>query len=149
MATTRRRGSNGRFLPGAPVDLARLRADYEADALSVVEVAIRHGISASTVHRHVVQHGWTPRAPHRIDPNDLIMRMFAALDAQMRDLESTMTDTGSAQVGMLNKLVATLDRLIEIKEVEAGRTRRRGRPSAKVAELRSKIAARIAELNAD
>jgi hypothetical protein len=113
----------------------------------VVEVAIKHRVSASTIHRLVVQYGWTPRAPHRIDPNDLIMRMFAALDAQMRDLESTMTDTNTAQVGMLSKLVATLDRLIEIKEVEASRNRRRSKPSAKVAELRSRIAERIAELN--
>ena len=48
---------------------------------------------------------------------------------------------------MLSKLVATLDRLIEIKEVEASRNRRRSKPSAKVAELRSRIAERIAELN--
>lgn len=147
MAIYRLRGANGRFLRRGEIDHEAIRPDYEGDTLTVVQVAIKHRVSASTIHRLVVQHGWTPRAPHRIDPNDLIMRMFAALDAQMRDLESTMIDTNSAQVGMLNKLVATLDKLIEIKEVEASRNRRRGKPSAKVAELRSRIAERIAELN--
>ena len=96
----------------------------------------------------VVQNGWTPRAPHRIDPNDLVMRMFSALDTQLRDLETTTMDGNNSQAGMLARLVTTLDRLIEIKEVERRKRRSDGQASKEVTELRAKIAERIAELNA-
>jgi len=122
--------------------------DYEAGLLPLADVAIKHSISASTLHRLVVQGGWTPRAPHRIDPNDLIMRMFSALDAQMRDLETTMKDASGSHAGMLAKLVTTLDKLIEIKDAEARKRYHGGRASKEVNELRAKIAERIAELNA-
>ena len=82
--TPRRRAANGRFAADAPADLGAIRADYEAGVLSITDLCIRHSISASAVHRLVVTHGWKPRAPHRIDPGDLIMRMFALLDALNR-----------------------------------------------------------------
>ena len=146
--TVRRREPNGRFASGTKPDLDVVRADYESGTLAIAEVAIKHSISASTLHRYVVQLGWTPRAPHRIDPNDLIMRMFSALDAQMRDLETTMKDANGSHAGMLAKLVTTLDKLIEIKDAEARKRRKGGHASKEVSELRAKIAARIEELNA-
>ena len=140
---------NGRFASpsGVDVDVDAVRADYEANLHSIAEVAIRHGISASALQRLAIRQGWTPRIPHRVDPNDLLMRMFAALDAQMRDLETTMTDRGTSQAAMLSKLVTTLDKLIEIKDAEAGKRRANKRPSKVINDLRSKIADRIAELN--
>ena len=99
--TPRRRAANGRFAADAPADLGAIRADYEAGVLSITDLCIRHSISASAVHRLVVTHGWKPRAPHRIDPGDLIMRMFALRDAQLRDLETTMREAGSADAAML------------------------------------------------
>jgi len=148
-ASRSRDATTGRFKTRIAVNIEAVRFDYESDELSTVEVAIRHEISASTLHRLVVQHGWRPRAPHRIDPDDLIMRMFAALDAQMRDLESTMTNAGGSHAGMLVKLVGTLDKLIEIKDAEARKHRDGKRPSRRVLELRSKLAQRVAELNED
>jgi uncharacterized protein YjcR len=143
----RRRDANGRFASEVWADPEAVRVDYEAGLLTINEVAIKHAISASKLHRWVVQYGWTPRAPHRIDPNDLIMRMFSALDAQMRDLETTMKDADGSHAGMLAKLVTTLDKLIEIKDAEARKGRKRSQASKEVTELRAKIAERIAELN--
>src|SRR6201999_2284019 len=78
----RRRGADGRFLADTQANPERVRVDYEDRVLPVADVAIKHRISASTLHRMAVRYGWTPREPHRIDPNDLLMRMFSALDAQ-------------------------------------------------------------------
>lgn len=144
--TPRRRAANGRFAADAPADLGAIRADYEAGVLSITDLCIRHSISASAVHRLVVTHGWKPRAPHRIDPGDLIMRMFALLDAQLRDLETTMREAGSADAAMLGKLVTTLDRLIVIKRAEMSRGAHTA--SKEITALRAQIAERIAELNA-
>ena len=147
--TARKRDAIGRFTSpaGVEVDVEAVRADYEANVASVAEVAIKHAISASALQRLVVRHGWTPRAPHRVNPNDLLMRMFEALDTQMRDLETTMTDAGTSHAAMLSKLVTTLDKLIEIKDAEPGKRRASKRPSKVIDTLRSKIADRIAELN--
>jgi hypothetical protein len=144
----RRRDANGRFASDVKADRDAVRVDYEGGVLSTNDVAIKHSISVSTLQRMVVQCGWTPRAPHRIDPNDLIMRMFSALDAQMRDLETTMKDATGSHAGMLAKLVTTLDRLIEIKDAEARKRYQGGHASKEVMALRAKIAERIAELNA-
>jgi hypothetical protein len=146
-ASRSRDAATGRFTTRIAINIEAVRFDYESDELSIVDVAIRHDVSVSTLHRLVVQNGWRPRAPHRIDPNDLIMRMFAALDAQMRDLESTMTNAAGSHAGMLIKLVSTLDKLIEIKDAEARKHHDGKRPSRKVVELRAQIAERIAELN--
>ena len=145
---TRRRDARGRFLGEGRANREAVKIDYEANVLTTNEVAIKHSISASSLHRMVVQNGWTPRAPHRIDPNDLVMRMFSALDTQLRDLETTTMDGNNSQAGMLARLVTTLDRLIEIKEVERRKRRSDGQASKEVTELRAKIAERIAELNA-
>ena len=143
----RKRDAFGRFAAKANVDIEALHADYDARELSNQDVAIKHRISASTLHRYVVTLGWTPRAPHRIDPNDLVMRMFAALEAQMQDLETTTTTAGGSHAAILSKLVTTLDRLIEIKDAEAHKRRSSTRSSKVIEDLRSKIADRIAEFN--
>ena len=145
--TTRRRDANGRFAFEFDVDPELVRVDYEGKDLLLIAVCKKHRISNSTLNRMVARYGWTMRAPHRIDPNDLIMRMFDAVDAQMKDLETITTDYGTTHANMLNRLVTTLDRLIEIKDADARRNRQSGKPSKEIAELRSKIAHRIAELS--
>jgi len=145
----RRRDAQGRFAGEPAPDAELVRPDYEANELSLPDVARKHGTNLTAVHRMAVRYGWRPRAPHRIDPNDLIMRMFAALDIQMRELEVTEMKTQGAQAGVLAKLVSTLDKLIEIKGAEARRTKDARRPSRQGKQLRAKIAERIAELNGD
>lgn len=145
--TARKRDALGRFAGQVAVNLEALHADYAARELTNQDVAIKHRISASTLHRYVVTLGWTPRAPHRIDPNDLVMRMFTALEAQMQDLETTMTTAGGSHAAILSKLVSTLDKLIVIKDAEAQKRRSSTRSSKVIEDLRSKIADRIAEFN--
>lgn len=149
MNQPRQRSANGRFLKEPAAEQEQVRRDYEANQLPLPDVALKHGISLSAIHRMVVQNGWRPRAPHRIDPSDLIMRMFAALEMQMRELETMEMKTQGAQAGVLAKLVSTLDKLIEIKDAESRRHKDGRRPSRHVKELRAQIAERIAELNGD
>lgn len=84
------------------------------------------------------------RQPHRVDPHDLVGRMLALLDGQIAELEVAMT-TGATEVAMLAKLVATLDKVLVLKE-RVARTEP-PRSSKRVEELRAKIAERIVELN--
>jgi hypothetical protein len=146
---SRQREANGRFAKEPGVDPELVRSDYEGNDLPLLDVALKHGISLSAIQRMVVGNGWRPRAPHRIDPNDLIVRMFAALDRQMRELEVTDMLTQGTQAGVLAKLVSTLDKLIEIKDAEARKRKDGQRTSRQVQQLRAKIAERIAELNGD
>lgn len=147
MNQPRQRSANGRFLKEPAAEQEQVRRDYEANRLPLPDVALKHGISLSAIHRMVVQNGWRPRAPHRIDPSDLIMRMFAALEMQMRELETMEMKTQGAQAGVLAKLVSTLDKLIEIKDAEAGKRRSSTRSSKVIDELRAKLADRLAEFN--
>jgi hypothetical protein len=145
----RRRDAIGRFRGEPAPDPELVRPDYEANVLSLPDVALKHGTNLTAIHRMAVRLGWRPRSPHRIDPADLINRMFAAIDTQMRELEVTQMKTQGAQAGVLAKLVSTLDKLIEIKDAEARRPKDQRRPSRQVVQLRAKIAERIAELNDD
>ena len=54
----RKRDALGRFAAKANVDIEALHADYDARELSNQDVAIKHRISASTLHRYVVTLGW-------------------------------------------------------------------------------------------
>ena len=148
-AATRPRDDKGRFLAGPPVDREAARADYEAGELTLPQIARKHRTSLSSLHRLQVAGGWAPRAPHRVDPNDLVMRMLNVLSTQLGSLEkAAMGDKNvAAEAAVLGKLATTLDRLIEMKRAEAKRQPRA--QSSEMAALREKIAERIAELNED
>jgi hypothetical protein len=148
-AATRPRDEKGRFLAGPPVDLDAARADYEAGGLKLPEIAEKYRISQSALHRLTVAGRWVPRAPRRVDPNDLVMRMLDVLGTQLGILEKAdMKDKNvAAEAAVLGRLATTLDKLIEMKRAEAKRQPRA--QSNEMAALREKIAERIAELNAD
>jgi len=141
---SRKRDAHGRFVADTAADIGVVHRDYDDLTLTTNEVCIRNAISASTLHRLVRQYHWTPRAPHRIDPNDLVQRMLEMVEIQIADMETTMTQAGSAEATTLGKLVTTLDRLILIKNAQAKRPRT---ASKEVRDLRAKLADRIAELN--
>jgi uncharacterized protein YjcR len=124
---------------------ALVRKDYEEPYLTLLEITQKHKISASTIQQWMRAECWEMRQPHRIDPNDLVGRMLGLLDGQIADLEAVMQN-GATEVAMLSKLVATLDRVLALKERSAKAPRQ---PSMRVLTLRSKIADRLIELNRD
>lgn len=144
-AKKRPRDALGRFMTSVKVDEDAVRADYEAGELTVVQVGRKHGIGASTVNRMVGPLGWKPRAPHRIDPSDLIQRMLAQVETQIADLETCMTEYGPRHAMTLQRLMNTLDKAIALRNVEA-RTRRPRGENRSLDELRHKIAQRVADL---
>ncbi len=144
-AKPRRRDAWGRFLPERRIDVAAVRADYLGRTLSNEQIIEKHGISLSALHRLVVAEHWEPRAPRRIDPNDLAMRMLGLLENQVLYLEDNMTKVGATEAAVLGKLAMTLDKLIEIRRAENRYPRR---AAEEIEGLRSKIAERLAELNA-
>jgi hypothetical protein len=140
------RGALGHFAPRyGPERHQATRLDYEGDHLTIRDIATTHHISTSTVHVWARRLGWKMRMPHQVDPNDLVARMLSLLDVQILELETAMTN-GTAEIAMLSKLVATLDRVLALKERAA---RGQAAPSRKVQTLRLKIADRLAELNRD
>lgn len=138
------RGAFGRFASLHDAAFrARVRADYEAPGLILSEIRQKHGVAGATIQQWARAEGWKMRQPRRVDPNDLVARMLDLLDVQITDLETVMTN-GSTEVGMLAKLVTTLDRVLALKARSA---REDNKPSTRLAALRAKIAERLAELN--
>ena len=137
------RERNGYFVPIYDDDFrCKVREDYEAPDLLLRQIVEKYKVAASTIHRWARAGNWTMHQPHRVDPNDLLARMMAMVDAQLADLEAAMSN-GVTEVAMLSKLVTTLDRVIALKE----HTKPERQPSKRVQDLRAKIAERLVELN--
>ena len=144
--TAPRRDALGRFAARPVDDVEAIRRDYEESNKTRAQICADHNISPPALQRVITQGIWRRRAPRRVDPNDLMMRMFVVLGDQLTSLEKDMTKSGTAEAAVLGKLATTLDRLIAIKRAEAKHQPRQ--QSREIDELRSKIAERIAELNA-
>lgn len=97
-------------------ELEGIRVDYEGDELLIKLICEKWEISRSMLRSLVILHGWRQRHPRRIDPRDVVGRLFRLLDAQIRELEKDMTKAGAGEAAVLGKLVTTLEKLISIKK---------------------------------
>jgi len=130
----------------APTDWQAVRAEYEANDISVVALAAKHSISATTIQRHAKDGGWIMRnVVRRVDRGAIIARMFRVLERQIIHLETQtqMTDTGEKEVAVLGKLATTLEKLIDI---DTAAERSRPAQSKDMKALRNELAERIAQL---
>jgi hypothetical protein len=147
-ARPRLRDAKGRFVRESKARPEDVKPDYDNHAEYTCEdVAKKHQISLSTLHRMQVENGWEPRAPRRIDPNDLLMKLFEVLELQIKDMEKTMAKAGSVQANVLGKMVGTLDRMIALKNKSAASAPSKRLKGPEIDALRAKIAERIAEFS--
>lgn len=130
-----------------PVDLDALRADYEGgtERGTTAEIARRHHISTRTLQTRVEELGWVRRNQrHLVDRGAIIARMFRVLERQVVLMERDMKQPGEKEVAVLGKLASTLEKLIDIDN--AARPDKPAAPRKDIADLRNKLAQRIAQL---
>jgi hypothetical protein len=126
-------------------ELEALRIAYEGNVIPVAEVCETWRMSRSTLRKLVILHGWRQRHPRRIDPSDVIGRLFRLLDAQIRELEKDMTKAGASEAAMLGRLVATLDKLIGMKNAQAA-VRAKPRRTREMSDIKARLIERIEQL---
>lgn len=130
------------------LDRESLREAYEGRVLTIAKICQKHSIARATFYAIRDQEGWKLRNPRRVDKHDLIQRLLRLLQAQIDKLEISMTKSDKDESVVLNKLVTTLDKLISLKEADA-RQRPARADSKAMAEIRAKVAERLATLRGD
>ena len=131
--------------PARAVDWDAVRRDYETEGLTTNGICRKHGVTADVLAVRARRHRWKDigRAG-TTDRAILIRQAFAVLERQVQNLETTeMKDAGEKEAAVLGKLVATLDKLIEIDN----RTTGGQAPAQKreALELRARLVQRIEE----
>lgn len=126
-------------------ELDILRTVYEANEETVLTICERHRISKTRLRKLVIAHGWRPRSPRRIDPRDIIGRLFRLLDAQITEMEQNMTKASAGEAAVLGRLVATLDKLIGMKNAETA-ARPKARRTKEISDIKAKLIERIEQL---
>jgi hypothetical protein len=122
-----------------------VRLDFEGDRVSSWEICRKYGLSPATLTRRAKEARWG--AKHRnagLDRDILIAMLFGVLEQQLRKLEVAVGDVNEKEAAVLGKLVATMEKLIEIE----GRTGSKAAPAdtREMRDLRNKLASRIDRL---
>lgn len=126
-------------------DWTAIRAEYERGDDAVYAIAARHGVSYSAVNWRVKRDLWARRnRTGNVDRPMIIKRMFVLLERQVIQLGENMTQTGEKEVAVLGKLASTLEKLIEIDDAAAGKTK--PTQTRKMRDLRDQLAQRIEQL---
>lgn len=150
---TGERAADGRLAAPRPADpdWPAIRADYEADDLTIVEICARHGVALSALYARRRKQQWAPRQPPTYDERaEIITRLFRLLDRHLQLMEADMgkseSKTGEKEARVLSSLARTLDKLIEM---DAGERKRRPIASrdSDMAALRRELAERIVKLS--
>lgn len=127
-------------------DWAAVRREVMAAVDTRLAICHRHRISLEQLGEHIRSHKWeVPEDATEHDRLLLVRRLFVALERQLnRLMEAVLTGTGD-QMPALQRLTATLGKLLEL-ERRVGGNRPERRQSREMQELRARIAKRLAEL---
>lgn len=145
------RATDGRFRSPIEYDWVAIRTDYEADELTVEEIAERHRVPLGTLYERRRVEGWPMRRGSSASERSVIIsRLFRILDRQAQLLENEMkpsqAKSGEKEARVLSNLARTLDKLIAIDTSE-----RKGRGPTRsgrdMAALRRELADRIVKLS--
>ncbi len=123
-----------------------VRTEYEETDEPVQLICERHEISLYALKRATDMLGWRKRRPARFDRRDITMRMFRLLDTQIRILEAKMTKAGEAEVNVLGKLVATLDKLMAIRRADEPAPPRSAKSAREMSDIKQRLVERIEQL---
>lgn len=124
-----------------------VQIDYCGDALTVAQVATKHGLRGDAIYAMAKKHGWPLRrtATAKVHRPELIKRMFLLLDRQISLMEETMKSIGDKEVAVLGNLARTLEKLIEIEDAQAPKRATKAH-SKDMQDIRRKLEKRIDDL---
>jgi transposase-like protein len=139
-------GASADGAAAAGPDWDAVRGAYEAGTERIEDIARRFGVTRAALLWRARRDLWASRYTTRsISHAQLLTRLFRLLERHTIEMDRQMTGTGDKEVAALGKLVATLEKLIEIEERSTANRPERHQ-SVDMAELRKKLADRIDRL---
>lgn len=131
-----------------PADWNEIRIAYEESGETLIDMARRFGVARSSISQHVRDDGWLRR--HKtsvVDARQLIRRMYRLVERVLVRMERAEEPMSEKDAGVLTRMAATLERLMEI-EARAPKEPARGavRETAEMQQIRKTIARRLEQL---
>lgn len=121
-----------------------VQADYFDKRVSIVALCEKHGLTQGEFNHHREQANWQRRYATKVSRAQLIVRLFALLEQHIVQLENEMKTGGDKEISVLNRLVGTLGKLMEIED--AAPTTRKPRQRKDIDDIRGKLIRRIEDL---
>lgn len=120
-----------------------IRSDYESATLTLNTICQNHALSLRELLARAKTSGWRRDGADAIDRRILINKLLGLLERQIEQLDvSTVTPTSDKDVAVLNKLAASLEKLIAMEKAETSGTRA-DEETDEVRDIRIKLAKRI------
>lgn len=131
-----------------PADWNEIRTAYEQSDETLMDMAKRFGVARSSISQHVRDDGWLRR--HKataVDARLLIRRMYRLVERVLVRMERAEEPMNEKEAGVLNRMAATLERLMEI-EARIPQPPARGvvKETAEMQQIRKTIARRLEQL---
>lgn len=123
--------------------LKKIRADYEGRALTLNAISRRYEMSLPQLLEHARAQQWQRPDSDLADRRILINQLLGLLERQIEQLDMTVATTGDKDVAVLNKLAASLEKLIAMNKAEASGKDADDAESDEVRDIRIKLAKRI------
>lgn len=131
-----------------PVDWNEIRIAYEETTETLPKMAERFGVAKSSISQHVRTDGWLRRNKAVVvDARALIRRMYRLVERVLVRMERAGEPMNEKDAGVLTRMAATLDRLMEI-EARSPEPPKRGavKETAEMQQIRKTIARRLEQL---
>lgn len=132
---------------GLPIDWDQIRIAYEETPEKLDDMAKRFGVARSSICLRMRTDGWMRRKRLVVvDARMLIRRMYRLIErvlVRMEKAEEPMTEKDAA---VLNRMAATLERLMEIEARTPQPPTRGAKETAEMQQIRKTIARRLEQL---
>lgn len=121
-----------------------IRADYESATLTLNSICQIHSLALQDLLARAKASGWRRDGADAIDRRILINKLLGLLERQIEQLDLTaVAPTSDKDVAVLNKLAASLEKLIAMDKAEASGNRADDEETDEVRDIRIKLAKRI------
>lgn len=131
-----------------PIEWEQIRLAYEETAETMDDMAKRFGVARSSISQRMRTDGWMRRRRVVVvDARTLIRRMYRLIERVLVRMERAEEPMNEKDAGVLNRMAATLERLMEI-EARAPEPPKRGavKETAEMQQIRKTIARRLEQL---
>ena len=135
-------------VPLPEIDWAAVRVDYEQLAITRNAVCRKHKISMGQLLERAWKARWERPDGELTDRNILINKLLALLEAQLDQLEQTMSAAVDKEVNVLGGLAKNLKELIGMQKAERG-GKTDDAETREMQDIRRKLAKRIDALTKD